>query len=559
MVGDRFGIVGVTLAGTFRVEEAIAEGGFAVVYRAEHVAFRAPVALKCLKIPGTIAPADNDSFVESFREEAEILFHLSAQIPEVVRPLHADAMTLDDGRFVPYLVLEWVEGTPLDAVVISREDKGKPPLGIKQVTRMLTPIARALHRAHRFRVPGGSTVCVAHCDLKPENVLITAPGSSVAAKILDFGIASAREAVAQAVGRITESSQPRPFTPGYGAPEQWAPKRFGQAGPWTDVWGLAITMVECLVGHPVIMGDPRAMMGTVIDPGRRPTPRSEGALVSDAVERAFARALAVDPCDRYQNVAAFWGDLETAQGLEPSIAVAEVAVESDDAPPSSWPTAAPAIDTTSQPASWPVAPAWTDAAKPRAFTMPSSLEGNLPVVGPIAMEQRLREMSSSGAGAMIDLSTSSAPPPLRAVGLPSTGPPGATDPTPSIPLAASVPGAKVATAPMPAPRPAVVATPRPLPAAPLPAGRPGPAPQARRAPPPEGLIPPGLRERLRWPVVLVALAIGLSLAEMITSSYLGFALALGPLRSRWIAAALAATGILMAFWNLVSDRDDRDG
>ncbi|MCA9619411.1 MAG: serine/threonine protein kinase [Myxococcales bacterium] len=318
MVEDVFGILGTTLAGAFHVEEVIAEGGFGVVYRAEHVAFRAPVALKCLKIPGTISPGQSEVFVENFREEAEILFHLSAQIPEVVRPLHADAITLDDGTFVPYLAMEWIDGKPLDSIIILRQDDGLPPLDIRAVLKMLSPIAHALSKAHRFQVPGGAIVSVTHCDLKPENIVVTERETPVRAKILDFGIARARDMMRQNVGRITDSEASRPFTPSYGAPEQWVPKRYGQSGPWTDVWGLALTCVECLTGDPPIDGDMHAMMGTCLDRGRRPTPRTEGAEVSDEVEEVFLKALAVDPRDRYNDIESFWSALEDAVGVPSS-------------------------------------------------------------------------------------------------------------------------------------------------------------------------------------------------------------------------------------------------
>ena len=315
MVEDVFGILGTTLAGTFHVEEVIAEGGFGVVYRAEHVAFRAPVALKCLKIPGTISPSQSEQFVENFREEAEILFHLSAQIPEVVRPLHADAMTLEDGTFVPYIAMEWIEGKPLDSIIILREQDGLAPLSVRKCLEMLSPIAHALNKAHRFQVPGGAVVSVTHCDLKPENIVVTEKDNPVRAKILDFGIAKARDSMRQNVGRITDSEDSRPFTPSYGAPEQWVPKRFGQTGPWTDVWGLALTLVECLTGQPPIDGDMHAMMGTCLDATRRPSPRTEGADVTDEVERVFLQALAVDPRQRFQDVESFWTALEDAEGV----------------------------------------------------------------------------------------------------------------------------------------------------------------------------------------------------------------------------------------------------
>ena len=316
---DVFGLIGTTVGGSFRIEEVIAEGGYGVVYRAEHVAFRAPTAIKCLKIPENMR-GQSEAFVERFREEAEILFHLSAKIPEVVRPLHADTLTIEDGTFVPYIVMEWVDGTPLDSIVLMRERDGLPPLDIATAVKMLTPIARALARAHDFETPGGHVVSVTHSDLKPENILITAPGSVVGAKILDFGIAKARGAATRGAGRATGSDKPSPFTPAYGAPEQWLPKRFGQSGPWTDVWGLALTVVECVTGKPPIDGDNHTMMAMAIDPARRPTPRNEGATVSDEVEAVFERALAVDPRERYGDIAEFWGDLEKACGKKPSLA-----------------------------------------------------------------------------------------------------------------------------------------------------------------------------------------------------------------------------------------------
>jgi len=104
------------------------------------------------------------------------------------------------------------------------------------------------------------------------------------------------------------------FTPAYGAPEQWLPKRFGQTGPWTDVWGLALTMVEVLAAHRLIDGDQAAMMGTVLDPARRPTPRNEGVDVPDEIESVFACALALHPRDRYAEVGTFWDELGQALG-----------------------------------------------------------------------------------------------------------------------------------------------------------------------------------------------------------------------------------------------------
>ena len=106
MAEDVFGIVGTTQAGAYRVEELVAEGGFAVVYRAHHEAFRAKVALKCLKLPDSLAQRDEDEFLERFREEGELLFRLSSSMPAVVRPLHVGVLDTPSRHFVPFIALE---------------------------------------------------------------------------------------------------------------------------------------------------------------------------------------------------------------------------------------------------------------------------------------------------------------------------------------------------------------------------------------------------------------------------------------------------------------------
>jgi eukaryotic-like serine/threonine-protein kinase len=325
MTPDVFGIVGTTQVGTFRVEKAVAEGGFAVVYRAFHTAFRAPVALKCLKVPEGMTAAQKASFLEKFREEAELLFQLSSAIPEVVRPLQVDALEVEDGRFVPFLALEWLEGDPLDKVIDARAAKGEPPLGLHELVPMLAPIAKALARAHRFPDPSG-TIAVIHRDLKPENLFIATSGGVRRPKILDFGIATVKSAAAQAAGKADESDAAAAFSAGYAAPEQWAPRRFGQAGPWTDVWGMAVTLVEALAGRPITPADDqRKLRAVALDEKQRPTPRSVGVNIGPKIDRVFERALAVDPRARTQDMVTFWTDLEVALGMEPSIHAEDIA------------------------------------------------------------------------------------------------------------------------------------------------------------------------------------------------------------------------------------------
>jgi eukaryotic-like serine/threonine-protein kinase len=315
MTEDVFGILGTTVAGAFQVEAVVAEGGFGVVYRAYHSGFRAPVALKCLKVPQQLSAEQEAQFLEQFRAEAELLFRLSASIPTVVRPLHVDAMSLPDGRFVPYMALEWLEGETLEAIAQRRKAEGSPPIPLKKLVRMLTPVARALERAHNYQGPTGP-ISIVHRDLKPENIFVANVAGEEVVKILDFGIGKAKSMASQVAGRASQTQSAfSSFTPAYGAPEQWVPKRYGQTGPWTDVWGLALTMVEILAGRNVIDGDQAAMMGTALDPKRRPTPKSEGLDVSEAVEAVFARALALDPRERYAEAGQFWTELIAALGM----------------------------------------------------------------------------------------------------------------------------------------------------------------------------------------------------------------------------------------------------
>ena len=315
MVDDVFGIVGTEVAGAYQVREVVAEGGFGVVYRAFHAGFRAPVALKCLKIPQSIGAEAQAIFLEQFRAEAELLFRLSASIPTVVRPLHVDKLNLQDGSFVPFMALEWLDGEDFDAVLQRRGRDGLGGYPIKKLVRLLTPVARALERAHTFQGPDG-TISIIHRDVKPENIYLADIHGERVINVLDFGISKARSVASQVAGKTSQSGGgPAAFTPCYGSPEQWLPKRYGQTGPWTDVWGLALTLVEALTLRTSVEGDMTAMMGTALDAERRPTPRNEGVDVSDEVEAVFLRALAVDPRQRYPDAGAFWDDLLNALGL----------------------------------------------------------------------------------------------------------------------------------------------------------------------------------------------------------------------------------------------------
>jgi eukaryotic-like serine/threonine-protein kinase len=334
MAEDVFGIVGSLQAAVFRVERVVAEGGFGVVYRAHHEGFKAAVALKCLKIPGAFSAEQRQAFLQKFQEEGEVLFRLSALIPSVVRPLHVGTLETSKHPFVPFIALEWLDGESLDSVIERRRASGKPPLDLGRVVRMMGPVARALECAHKFPGPDGTQLSILHRDLKPENLFLAKVHGQETLKILDFGIGKVRSAATQMVGRVSaEQGGIAAFTPAYGAPEQWLPKRYGQTGPWTDIWGFALCAVEALTNQAPFEGDAPAVMGACINEQERPTPLAFGVKVPDRAEAAFRKALAVDPLNRFQDIGAFWDELEAAAGHStPRITVTQT-IDHDSMPP----------------------------------------------------------------------------------------------------------------------------------------------------------------------------------------------------------------------------------
>jgi serine/threonine-protein kinase len=416
---DVFGIVGTMQGGSFRVERAVAEGGFSVIYRAQHGAFRAPVALKCLKVPGDLTVSERASYLEKFREEAEILFRLSATISEVVRPLHVDQLTLQDGRFAPFLALEWLQGEALDEMIDHRRRNGQAPVGLFKLTKLLAPVARGLARAHRFPGPAG-TISIVHRDIKPQNLFVATVAGVETVKILDFGIATAIMAAERGVGldKVAAETDPvRAFTPRYASPEQWEPERWGAVGPWTDVWGLAITMVEVLAGRAALEGSQDDMRRRVFDTHSRPSPRSLGVVIPDEAESAFIRALAVDPRRRTRTVEAFWTELEAALRLRPSLSRRD-----DRRDTGRMPVAGPSLsgrpltrEETDEAASVPSG----RPSLPQPSSAPAEWRGAPPTNGPRSEGDRI-----ALAATLIDparAERSSAVPDLQAAAPPSTG------------------------------------------------------------------------------------------------------------------------------------------
>ncbi len=306
---DPLGIVGTVVDGKYQVESVIGEGGFSVVYRAEHIIWKQPVALKCFNALAGVPAAMRQELLNGFIQEGKLMTNLSSRTAAIVQARDVGTLTAPrDGAQVPFMVLEWLEGRPLDRVLSMERQQEYPPRSIYDVLALLEPVASALEVVHAQGI--------AHRDIKPANLFVIGdprlPNAFV--KILDFGIAKVMLEHAQLQTSLAQTGREiTAFTPNYGAPEQFS-RTHGATGPWTDVFSLALIMVELLRGGvPALQGDDYIQLAVASrDPTVRPTPRAFGVEVSDDVETVFRRALAVSPRERYKTAGQFWLDLHAA-------------------------------------------------------------------------------------------------------------------------------------------------------------------------------------------------------------------------------------------------------
>ena len=273
--------------GAYAIVRELGRGGMGAVYLAERAdgQFEKCVAIKVLK-RGT----DTDEVLRRFRVERQILANL--EHPNITRLL--DAGTTTDG--LPYLVMEFIEGTPITHFV-QRENvdlRGRLTLFLK--------ICSAVDLAHQNQI--------IHRDIKPTNVLVKRDREP---KLLDFGIAKLLS-VDSDQGDITVAVERR-LTPMYAAPEQST----GQpATIATDVYSLGALLYQLLTNQ----SPPSSSNGDLSqeDVSRHLTePQLPSHAVTDPqtkhqlqgqLDRIVARAMRRDPAQRYSSVAELSEDLE---------------------------------------------------------------------------------------------------------------------------------------------------------------------------------------------------------------------------------------------------------
>jgi formylglycine-generating enzyme required for sulfatase activity/serine/threonine protein kinase len=422
---DTLQLLGRTIADKYAVESIVGEGGFAVVYKAQHIIWKRPVALKVFKSLGDFSEGDRAKLLEEFIQEGALLADLSARSAAIVQARDIGTLQGPRGETIPYMVLEWLEGASLDVVLADEKAKGLPLRTLPQAVQLVEPAAEALALAHRKGI--------AHRDVKPANVhVLGEPRGDCTVKLLDFGIAKVVNDLQKMSGSFTKTSgKVTSFTPAYGAPEQFS-RTHGSTGPWTDVFALALIVVEMITGKDPLDGDDYVQLAVAsANPERRPTPRTLGADVSDGVEAVFRKALAIKPTERYQSGGEFWNALRRALDMAPMRGA------TDPAPPSSIPQPVASAPTVVAGTDNPAAAAVQVSTQPRAG---ATTTGGKPGSGKMGLFVGLGVVAVAGiVGAVVFLGKGSGPPPApSAVAMPVV-PSVSAAPSASAPVAASCP------------------------------------------------------------------------------------------------------------------------
>jgi formylglycine-generating enzyme required for sulfatase activity/serine/threonine protein kinase len=314
---DTLQLIGRTVAEKYAVESVVGEGGFATVYRAMHLIWKRPVALKVFKALGDVGEKDRQRLLDEFIQEGALLADLSARTAAIVQARDIGMLESGKGTHVPYMVLEWLEGATLEDVLHKEKAAGIPLRTPAEAVHLLDPAGEALALAHRKGI--------AHRDVKPANIFVIGePRGDSTVKLLDFGIAKVVQDAQKMSGTFAKTSgHVTSFTPAYGAPEQFS-RTNGATGPWTDVFALGLILTEMIAGHEALQGDDYVQLAVASgNPERRPTPRTLGATVTDEVEAAILKAVAPKPADRWQSVEQFWGALRQALKMDPMRAMTE--------------------------------------------------------------------------------------------------------------------------------------------------------------------------------------------------------------------------------------------
>ena len=295
--GNEDRLIGQVLAGKYRIDDKIDEGGMGCVYRATHVLMEKVIAVKVLHP----ALAADDKIVARFTREAKAASRIS----------HPHAINVTDfgesENGIVYLVMEYLRGRTLKDIV-----RTGGPMSLRRTVEIVRQVAGALDVAHAEGV--------VHRDLKSDNIMLEEATGGDWAKVLDFGIAKIQQ-----TERSVHETDPGLTAPNLiiGTPQYMSPEQCSQASDIdarSDIYSFGVIVYEMLAGHVPFSGDSPTgiMMKHIQEPP--PSILDERKDLPEEVGRVVARALAKRPEERFQTA----GELSLA--LAEAAAAAETSL-----------------------------------------------------------------------------------------------------------------------------------------------------------------------------------------------------------------------------------------
>ena len=272
---------GELVYGTYVVLDKLGQGGMGTVFKAEHRRMKRIVALKVMS-PAGMKSADA---VKRFHREVEAAAKLTH--PHIVAALDAD-----EARGVHFLVMEYVEGNDLAALV-----KKTGPIPVDKAVQYITQAARGLAHAHQEGV--------VHRDIKPANLLLDKSGT---VKILDMGLARLTDSgTGQAAEGLTQSGSVM-GTVDYMSPEQALDTKHADAK--SDIYSLGCSLYYLLTGQSVYSGD--TLMKKLLAHREQPVPSLRDARpdAPESLAAMFRKFIAKKPEERYASMVDVIRDLE---------------------------------------------------------------------------------------------------------------------------------------------------------------------------------------------------------------------------------------------------------
>ncbi len=280
--------VGDVLAGKYRIESVLGEGGMGYVLGARSLALDEPVAIKILK-PSAVVDAEA---VARFLREARAAVRMKGE--HIAKVL--DVGALEDGT--PYMLMELLQGADL-ATLVERDGT----FSVATAVDYILQTCEALAEAHALGI--------VHRDIKPSNLFLTTGIEGLPClKVLDFGIAKATNAIdATRPDYGLTQTQTVMGSPQYMAPEQMRSSR--RVDGRTDIWGVATVMHELLTGAPPFAANSMPELFAMILQDQAPSLRDTRKDVPPALDAIVLRCLEKSPDARPADV------LELAQLLMP--------------------------------------------------------------------------------------------------------------------------------------------------------------------------------------------------------------------------------------------------